>query len=260
VDDKYGMNNRIQTQIKMLQKPSKTIRMTDNTEHRSVKKDSNQEFLEMYGAQQDLWLLYDIIKSEVPVKFSMEERLRRIFSSIRRREKWYDAADSKIILRLPYEITEDLSVNDYRSNFLSAVHTHISSRNLTTDVANNDSLSLWRYEKYMYEWILCKELERFLQTFQKKSKYIRCDILPQLERFIKKLNVLTTICTIYICIQQGENNVNVNNVQFFNMTNPNMRYSIYVDPRDRALLADLAVFEDASLATEEKPLTLFPLT
>ncbi|CAF1079256.1 unnamed protein product [Didymodactylos carnosus] len=251
LNDKYRMNNTIQKQIKMLQKPPKTIRTMDNTEHRSVKKDSNQECSEMFDAQQDVWLLYRIIKSEVPVKFSIEERLSRIFDYIRRREKWYDAADSKIILRLPYEITEDLSVNDYRYNFLPAVHTHISSRNSTMDAANNNSLSLWRYKKYMYEWMLCKELERFLQSFQKKSKYIRCYILPQLERLIKKLHVLTTICTVYICIKQGEDNVNMNNVQFFNMTSPEMRHPIYVDLRDSDLLAGLAVFEDKSLATEE---------
>jgi hypothetical protein len=124
------------------------------------------------------------------------------------------------------------------------------------DATNNNSLSLWRYEKYMYEWMLCKELERFLQSFKKKSKYIRCNILPQLERLIKKLHVLTTICTVYICIKQGEDNVSVNNVQFFNMTNPEMRHPIYVDLHNSDLLADLAVFDDKSLATEETANTI----
>jgi hypothetical protein len=224
------MNNKIQKQIKMLQKPPKTIRKMDNTECRSV--------------------------SKVAVKFSIGERLRRIAGYILQREEWYDSADSKIILRLPNKITEDLSVNDYRYNFLSAVHIHISLKNSTMDAANNNSLSLWRYKKYMYEWMLCKQLERFLQSFQKKPQDIRCNILPHLERLIKKLQVLITICTVYICIKQGEDNVNVDNFQFFNMTNPEIDHPIYVALHDSDLVAALAAFDDKSLATEETAYTI----
>jgi len=124
------------------------------------------------------------------------------------------------------------------------------------DAANNNSLSLWRYEKYMYEWMLCKQLERFLQSFQKKSQDIRCNILPRLERLIKKLQVLTTICTVYICIKQGEDNVNVDNFQFFNMTNPEIDHPIYVALHDSDLVAALTAFDDKSLATEETANTI----
>ncbi|CAF1109608.1 unnamed protein product [Didymodactylos carnosus] len=256
VDDKYRMNNKIQKQINTLQKSPNTIRTTNNTERRLVKNNSNQEYLELYETQQDLWLLYPVIKSKVGDKISIEARLKQLFNYIQLRESWYDMVESKICLRLPYENTTDLSVNDYRYNFLSAVHTHISSKNSIMDATNNNSLSLWRYTKYMYEWMLCKELERFLQYFQKRSKYICCFILPQLERIIKKLHVIITICTIYITIKVGQHYVNVNNIQFLNKTNPEMRHPIYIDLRNSDLLTDLTLFEDKNLPTEETTNTI----
>ena len=260
VADKYRMNNEIQKQVQMLKKSPKTIRTTDTIERRSVKKDLNQESVQMYGAQQDLWLLYGILKSEDAVKVSVEERVWRIFKYIERRETWYDVADSKIVLRLPYEMTDDstkdLSINDYRCNFLPAVHAHISSKYSTMSAANNDVLSLWRYNKYMDEWMLCKELENFLQSFQMKLKIIRHYILPRLERLIKKLHVLITICTVYIMIKQGENTADVNNVQFLNITNPEMRHYIYDDLRNSDLLVGLSLFADESLAIAETDNTI----
>ena len=251
VDDKYHMNGKIRERMKMLQKPRKTRRTTDDTNRRLVKKDPNSEIWEMYEVQRDLGLLSTIMRNKVAAGNSVEERLRELSKYIRKREECYDTVDSKIILRFPNKVTEDLSVIDYRYNFLTAVHRHISSGRSPTDAANNTSLSLWRYRNYMYEWMLCKELERSLQSFQNKSKYIRFCILPQLERFIKKLHVLAAICTVYLCIEQGENNVNVDSVQLANKANPAIRHAIYVDLHDRDLLAGLELFDDKSGETEE---------
>lgn len=121
----------------------------------------------MYEVQQEQRSTNQNTEDDTADKPSLARRLERLAQYLTNVEEWYDAADSKIILRLPHENIPDLSVNDYRLHFLSAVQIPISSNITTTDAANNRSLSFWRYEKYMHEWILCKALEKYLQPFKK---------------------------------------------------------------------------------------------
>ncbi|CAF1199667.1 unnamed protein product [Didymodactylos carnosus] len=155
--NKFQKNVEIQKRKKKLKKPSKTDPMV-NDEHTVVTEDTDEEVARTYRNAAD--------------KPSIESRLKRLLRHLIYREKWYDVADSKIILHLPCENTPDLSVNDYRSYFLSAEERHISSSITATDATNNLSLSLWRYEKYMHEWTLFRALEKFLQPFRKKSECI----------------------------------------------------------------------------------------
>ena len=255
VNDQYGMNEHVKTQIEMLQKAPENVRTTNN-KRRSANEDSDEKLPSMYEAQRDMFLLYRVVKCKTTDKSSVQECLKRISRYIHRRQSWYDDGDAKIILRLPYEITEDLSVNDYYRSFLPAVHSHISSRDSTLNAVNNHSLSLWRYEKYMYDWMICKELERLLQPFRRQSRSIRCTILGQLERLLKKLRVMISICTIYVCIKAGEDNVNVDHLSFFHMKNPDMKHPICVDLRGSLLQEGLAVYEDDILDTDETVSTI----
>ena len=243
-NDRYKMNKYLQKKKEMLQKSPRNVRTTNVDQERPVGTDSNKDRSPTYEAQRDLPLLNFVVKCDRVDEASAQERLRRIFHYIKRRENWYDETDAKIILRLPYEITEDLSVNDYRSGFLPAVHSHISSRDSTSKAANNHSLSLWRYEKYMHEWLICKELEGILEPFRCKSEFIRHRVLCHLQRLLKKLHVLITICTIYICIEPGKDDVNVDHLSFFHLRNPGMRHPICVDLRESLLLASLAAYDD----------------
>ncbi|CAF3345552.1 unnamed protein product [Rotaria sp. Silwood2] len=249
-NDKYQMKMKIQKQINRLEKLSKTSRTTNN-ECTVVMKDADRKFSEMYEVRQEEWLMYWSMKDNINSRPSITKRLGRLLRYLELREDWYDASDSKITLCLPYKTTQDLSVSDYRSYFLSAVEKHISSSMTTIDATNNRTLSLWRYKKYMHEWILFKALEKFLQPFQQKSRYISFQILPRLERLLKKLSVLIVSCTVYICIEQISGKIRVNNLQFIDSTQTKMKQLIFFDLHDSDLLADLEALKEEISTIEQ---------
>ncbi|CAF1347506.1 unnamed protein product [Rotaria magnacalcarata] len=253
--NKFHQNYKIQQRIKNLKKPSKADRMMNNG-GKTVVKDTDKESSRMHEVQQMQGSIYRNIKSNTVNKPSIASRLKRLLQYLNDREAWYDAADSKIILRLSYENTPDLSVNDYRSHFFPAVVRHLSSSFTTTDATNNICLSLWRYEKYMHEWTLFKSLENFLQPFKKRSECINKCILPKLERFLKKLSVLITVCTIYICVQQRTGKINVNKVQFTSFTKTTTRQLSFFDLHDGDLLNDLEELEEKSSVAKETSITI----
>jgi hypothetical protein len=125
-----------------------------------------------------------------------------------------------------------------------AIQTHIQSRVSTTDSTNNYSLSLWRYEKYISEWILFQQLNTFLKQFQQKSNLICLEILPQLDRLIDILSLLITVCVAYICIDQKSGKVNVDNIPFLNLTDTNMKQLAFFDLNDKDLLAKLEALQE----------------
>ena len=255
VDDKYQMKNKIQNRMKILKNPSKSIRtMKDKRE--AVSNNTDKDFSQMYEAQEEQWSIYWAGKGSAIDKPSIETRLARLLNYLIQRERWYDAADSKIVLRLPFENTEDLSINDYQSYFSSSIKRHTSSSSLTTDATNNHSLSLWRYEKYMREWALFKELENFLNPFQEKSKFIRLQILPRLDQLMKKLSLLITLCAVYVCMEQSSGQINVNNVQSINETNTKTTQLVFFDLTDSDLLAGLEALEEQSSVIDVSPIII----
>ena len=251
VNDKYKKNKDIQNQMKDLQKSLRKKMKTDNPERQSVIQRFTPNIEEKYQKQQDLHILYEPIKSQDIIRFPPVKRLQQIFRYIQIRERWYDITDSRILLRLPHKTNDDLSVDDYRFHFLSAVLTHISFESSKTDATNNRSLSLWRYEKFISDWTLCKELERFFQPYQNKVSFIRKNILPRLQRLIKKLLVLITIVIIYKSIKQSTGNVNVNKILSINQTDPTMRHPIYTDLCASDLITALANIQEEDLDFNE---------
>jgi hypothetical protein len=68
---------------------------------------------------------------------------------------------------------------------------------------------IWRYEKYINERIILKQLNTFLKRLQQKSNFIRLEILPRLDQLIDILSLLITVCIAYICIDQQSKKVDV---------------------------------------------------
>jgi hypothetical protein len=250
VHDIYKMNNRIENQIKQLKKPVKTIKVK-NTEHTVAIKSIDKDFQRMYEAQEEQWSIFWNIKCRTGQNRCRQINLRALGKYLQEREQWYNASDLKIIFRLPDENTQDLTIDDYRLYRLLALHKHISSSALTNDMTNNRSLSLWRREKYMHEWALFKELERFLKPFKKKLSPILSSILPQLARLIEKLNLLITLCIAYICIEQKTGKVNVKNIPFINITRTNIRQLVFFDLHDSDLLSDLEALQEQPSISKE---------
>ncbi|CAF0921563.1 unnamed protein product [Adineta steineri] len=250
MNDNYGMKNKIQKQIEKLQRPPRPIRTTTG-ERRSIPEDRVEEVLEVYEMMEDLRLIYRIFKECSSNISSIKACVEQIYLLLIRVEKWYDAADSRIILRFPHEEIEDLSVNDYRLNFLLAAKTHILSPSTSrTDGTNNRSLSCWRYKKYMYEYVFIGQLKQCLQLFQSKSIDISYDILSRIDRLMKKLSVLIAICTVYICTEPASGKVMMDNIKFINVINAETKQHIFFDLHNSNLLVDLEILEEENLITK----------
>ncbi|CAF1001911.1 unnamed protein product [Adineta steineri] len=256
VNDKYGMNNYIQNQIEKLLRPPRPIR-TRTDERRSIPEDRVEEVLEVYEMMEDLRLIYRIFKECSSNISFIKACVEQIYLLLIRVEKWYDAADSRIILRFPHEEIEDLSVNDYRLNFLLAAKTHILSPSTSrTDGTNNRSLSCWRYKKYMYEYVFIGELKQCLQLFQSKSIDINYNVFSRIDRLMKKLSVLIAICTVYICTESASGKVMMGNIKFINVINAETKQHIFFDLHNSNLLIGLETLEEQSSITKRAPVAI----
>ena len=249
VSNESQRNDEMQRRIKNLKRLCEPDRIVNN-ERTVVVKDTHKESSRMNKVQQSS------INRNIADRPSIARRLEQLAQYLVSLEEWYDAADSKIILRLPHENTSDLSVYDYRSYFLSAMERHISSSITPTDATNNIFLSLWRYKKYMNEWILFKALEKFLQPFKKRSECISKRILPRLERLIKKISVLVALCTVYICVREVRGKIIVSKVPFIDFTNTETKQLNFFDLRDEDLLHSLEGLGETSSVTEETSITI----
>lgn len=234
--DIFRKNAEIQIRIKKLKK---------------LKKCADKEFHRIQDSQHRQKSTNTKMKDKIVRTISTECRLKQLYTIITDMVNWYDMSDSKIILRFPCENTWNLSVNDYRCHFLSAVRKHLSWNMTETDAANNLSLSLWCYEKYMHDWCSLKALGNSLQPFKKKSLDVSRDILPKIEHLLKKIAVLITVCTVYICVEHGTGKIDLNNLQFIDCMKANPRQLIFVNYLDRGLLNDLEVLEENNSCSDE---------
>jgi hypothetical protein len=249
-NDQYHINKHIQKQVKTLEKLCEKMSATDHQ-----RTTTREELSSVHQKQPDeQWAVYRMINQCSVDRSSIQSLLSRLWDYIERREKSYDHYDSKIVLRFPHEITDDLSVNDYYGNFFVALHRHLFMSSSRREAANNHSLSLWRYHKYLTEWTLFKSLETFLQPFEMKFELLRRSVLPQMKRFLKKLTTLLVICFFYICVQQTGEKVYINTAPLIHMMNSRSGQLI-VDDLSRsgvraafeALEADTAVGETISI-------------
>jgi hypothetical protein len=58
------------------------------------------------------------------------------------------------------------------------------------------------------------------------------------------LNLLITVCTVYICIDQQSDKINADNIPFINVTDTNMKQLVFFDLNDKDLIAELEVLQD----------------
>ncbi|UJR06961.1 hypothetical protein I4U23_011249 [Adineta vaga] len=190
---------------------------TKNKEHKEVPNDDHENVSAADEMQNTLELIYQIFKDNSTDISSIEPYVIRICRLAVRMQSWYDASDN-----------------------ISTV---------TNDGSNNRSLSLYRYEKYMHEWILLGQLKYFLLSFHNKFTNITTEFLLEINRLMKKLDVLISICTIYICIESDSNEVNVDNIQFINMSKIQTTHHILSDFYNSELIAALRVTESESSIT-----------
>jgi len=178
-------------------------------------------------------IIAQIINNERLSELVAGKHFGLISNHINNRERWYDTAEAKIILRMPYEDADDLSVNDYRLHCLLAVNEHqmrmFCSR---TDAADNLKLSRWRYERYLTDWVYFRKLERYLRSNKNIPSNFSLHVLRKLERLIKKLSVLVVTTMIYISSEGKQCQVNVKKIRQINKTNPLVKQLFDINLKD----------------------------
>ena len=152
--DKNGthpMARKVAERIKTLTKPLKSIGTNDDERRVSAAK-AHEELAAMYEADEEQWSIYwsskAILKDSSSRKSRMVTRLHDLAEYLRSREKWYDTSDSNIVLHRPSgNAQEQLSIDEYRSHFLPAVHKLVSLTMMGANTTNHPCLAVWRYKK-----------------------------------------------------------------------------------------------------------------
>ena len=252
--DEHRMNVKIQDRLRKLNKSPKTNSPMKNDRGIGIN-DTDKDFQRMYRAQEEQWSAFWEVRRKAAQNPSKLIHLLALREYLIRREEWYDAADLKIILRLPDKNTQNLSIDDYQSYFLPAVKRHMLSTTATIDGVNHRSLALWRYRKYMSEWMQLTELERFLRPLQANLGYTITVILPQLEQLIRKITLLITVCTAYICIEAGTDKINMDHIQFINVTSKHVEQLAFFDLGDNDLLLGLKALRVETPSRAVSPIT-----
>ncbi|CAF1029072.1 unnamed protein product [Didymodactylos carnosus] len=119
LNDEHQMNRKIEDRLRKLQKSSKTI-ATMHSNRRAAINDTDKDIQRMYQAQEEQWSTFWKLRRNAAPNASKLIHLRALRDYLMRREDWYGASDLKMILRLPDENTQNLSVEGYRSYFLPA--------------------------------------------------------------------------------------------------------------------------------------------
>ncbi|CAF1486514.1 unnamed protein product [Adineta steineri] len=249
VNHNSSISNMIQKRINILKKPCKII-STTNDPCTTMVQDIDKDFLQTHELQEEQWSCYWAIKRDKTGKVSIRKRLDKLLIYLQNRQQWYDSADAKILLCIASNRTDGLSVNDYRFYFLFAVEKYLSLSYSTEDGTYSYFYSLWHYKKYMREWIRFHALENFLKLFQKKSKYILRTILLQLRQLIKKLDVLITLCIVYMYYKSDDNEINMTNIPYIDYSDTIIRQLVFFDLHDADLATDLETLTEESSLTK----------
>ena len=240
--------------MKVLRKSPEQAREM-NSKNMPIITDTENNVLSTDEIYVDEWTIHWRLKSGLTVP-SIQTIIEALSSYLTGREQWYDTVDAKIILRLPFGDAERLPIDEYRSHFLIAVHTHIIEPK--TDAMNNPFLALWRCKRYMDELSQFKQIENLLQPYEERSSFIRFCIFPLLDGLRQKLNVLITLCIIYLCVKQKSGKVSVKKLQTIDMESRKVRPLMFFNPDDSALVARLETIQEHILPQVLNPYKTVP--
>ncbi|UJR08781.1 hypothetical protein I4U23_013037 [Adineta vaga] len=245
--NEHCLNNKIELQIKNLQKRMRNTRMknhphTITTTTTTVAVNIVQENLDNYETQDEQWSIYWALQHDTRPNIFLKKKLTALESYLIKRKAWLYASDIMIVLCIPYQDTPNL-LRNINQCFISAMRKNkLLYDDSMANAMNNRSLCLWRYERYIHEWILFSELEKFFKSFQEKSSLIRLVILPRLVKLMANLSLLITVCAAYIYDMQDStstgkvktdsirfidiNNLKIKQLRFFDLNDPNLRTSL----------------------------------
>ncbi|CAF2033272.1 unnamed protein product [Rotaria magnacalcarata] len=118
-----------------------------------------------YEIEHDQWStfwMFDRISRKANLNRSIRNRLQHLKLYLREREKAIDRYDLGIPLGVvPNQLQSNQWVSEIYSFFFLAVQSY-----LYEDINNkgNYTLNLWRYEKFMFEWLSLNDIKRMLKS------------------------------------------------------------------------------------------------
>ncbi|CAF1637787.1 unnamed protein product [Adineta ricciae] len=243
-DTNTKMKKEIEKKVKRLENPSAPTEKKGSRPEPIV---PHREPSKVYKVQEQLWMIYESLKECADESKSIRPRSTKVDGLLRLAADSYDAGDSRIILRIPFIENARLSVNDYRFYCLLSTGRHTEKLdNVIKDGSNNRELTLWRYEKYMYGWIFLGQLKHCLLLSKGSQSRIAL-----IDRLMKKLNVLLTMCTIYLCVKPRSKKVNVDGMKFVNVIDEGTKQHIFGDVFNDNLLVKLEALERETVTVSE---------
>jgi hypothetical protein len=197
-----------------------------------------------------LWQFHKVARG-ADFRLRAQRRLLYLNTYLREREKWIDNCDLRIFLRMPLQQEQkiDSPTDIYPFLFLavwSHLHEHVNVGNYT--------LNLWRYEKFMFEWLSLNDVKRILTSNRCTDPIADHSILPTLNRLIEKLKLIVIWCNLMITLSPklGEDCfvVNVNRIKFVEVGRVNVPKLVFFDDRDKltkdTVRAELETFASCS--------------
>ncbi len=160
-------------------------------------------------------------------------RLQYLHIYLREREKWIDNCDLRIFLSMPLQQQQKIdSPTDVYPLLFLAVWSHLRE---TVNVGDY-TLNLWRYEKFMLEWLSLNDIKRILTLYRCIDPTDKISILSTLNRLIEKLKLIVVWCTLMISVSPKQGTdcfvVDANKINFVEVGRANVPKLVFFDDRD----------------------------
>ncbi len=213
-----------------------------------------------YETEYDQWsILRRFHKEARGADLRLRARLRLLHLSmyLSEREKWIDNCDLRIFLRMPLQREQKIdSPTDIYPLLFLAVRSHLREK---VNIGNY-RLNLWRYEKFMLEWLSLNDIKRILTSYRYTDPTKDHPILLTLDRLIEKLKLIVVWCTLMITVPPKRGTdcfiVDANQINFVQVGRVNVPKLVFFDDRDEitkdTVRAELKTFANAGMCCNER--------
>ncbi|CAF1058414.1 unnamed protein product [Adineta ricciae] len=241
IENEYLFKKRIEEHLKNVRKCLEKPRQTKKRPNATVPKTIVKENLNNYEVHEEQWPIQWTLQHNGSTRIPIDKRLVSLEMYLMKRKDWLYAADIMIVLCIPYQQARYLpkNINQY---FALAMTRKEFNDDHKANAINNRALCLWRYEKYVREWMLFHGLEKFLRPFENKSRLLQISILPRLVKLLAQLSLLITVCAAYV--RNGQGNLGMDYVRFININSLKIQQLIFFDLNDPNLRSELEEYKE----------------
>jgi hypothetical protein len=188
--------------LRLLVPSQKVDYQTNKTSKDSFKSYFQKKDIIEYQYDSEQWSTYWKYEKMIrPIKIEEEAKriyIRHLRDHLKEKEHWMDSCYSKIVFRIDDNLEEkgQLSVSDYRFHLRSALESYFDE---SIGNAADHILYLWRYEKFMAEWLSLNDVKRKTSMYP-NAAYLHLSI----NRIIEKLALFVTLYIVLLSIRRQE--------------------------------------------------------